>query len=316
MSNHTKTAPIALFVYNRPAHTRQTVESLQKNALSKDSDLIVFSDAPKSDVQAEAVNEVRQYIRQIDGFKSVTIIERETNFGLARSIIEGVTRLCQEYGRVIVLEDDLITSPHFLRFMNDALDMYEHEDRVMHISGSTYPIGDMEDETFFLRVPLCWGWATWDRAWRHFRKSNDVMLKFDQTMRRDFSFNDSYNYWKQLEDNEKGLMNTWFVYWYATLFLRKGLALFPGKSLVKNIGMDGSGMHSGIDHGFDVEPSAAEVNVLPIALKESEKAVRRHESFFRRSMSRHPLHTRMYYKIVRIIKKLGLALRIAKEVKQ
>lgn len=305
-------SPIALFVYNRPTHTRQTVEALKKNSLSTDSDLIIFSDAPKSESQAEAVHEVREYIGQIDGFKSVTIVERETNFGLARSIIEGVTRLCEEYGRVIVLEDDLITSPHFLRFMNDALDMYEHEDRVMHISGSTYPIVDMEDETFFLRVPLCWGWATWDRAWRHFRKSNDVMLKFDQTMRRDFSFNDSYHYWKQLEDNDKGLINTWFVYWYATLFLRKGLALFPGKSLVKNIGMDGSGMHCGTDNVYDVEPSALSVKVLPIPVVESKVAVRRHESFFRRNFSGYPLHTRIYYKIIRIIRKLILSFRIAK----
>jgi len=316
MSNHTKRAPIALFVYNRPAHTRQTVESLQKNALTKDSDLIVFSDAPKSAVQAEAVNEVRQYIRQIDGFRSVKIVEREMNFGLARSIIEGVTRLCQEYGRVIVLEDDLITSPFFLRFMNDALDTYEHEDRVMHISGSTYPIEGMEDETFFLRIPLCWGWGTWDRAWQHFRKSNDVMLKFDRKMRRDFSFNDTYHYWKQLEDNNKGLINTWFVYWYATLFLRKGLALFPGRSLVRNIGMDGSGVHCGTDDVYDVEPSTSAVNVLPIPLTESEEAVSRHESFFQRAMPWYPLHTRIYCKVVRIIKKLGLPPRITNGEKQ
>lgn len=309
-------APIALFVYNRPAHTRQTVEALQKNDMSSDSDLFIFSDAPKSAAQTEAVSEVREYIRQVGGFKSVAIVERETNLGLARSIIEGVTRLCGEYGRVIVLEDDLITSPHFLRFMNDALNMYEHEDRVMHISGATYPIEPMEEETFFLRIPLCWGWATWHRAWQHFRKSNDVMLKFDRKMRRDFNFNDSYHYWKQLEDNDKGLINTWFVYWYATLFLRKGLALFPGKLLVKNIGMDGSGVHCGTDDDYDVEPSASSVKVLPITIEESKEAVKRHESFFRRIMTRHPLHTRIYYKVVRIIKKLGLAPRIAKEGKQ
>lgn len=299
-------APIALFVYNRPAHTRQTVEALQKNDLAKDSDLIIFSDAPKSEAQTEAVNEVRQFIRRTDGFKSVTIVERETNFGLARSIIDGVTRLCEEYGRVIVLEDDLVTSPHFLRFMNDALDMYAHEDRVMHISGSTYPIESMEDETFFLRIPLCWGWGTWDRAWRHFSKSNDVMLKFDQKMCRDFNFNNTYHYWEQLELNKKGTINTWFVFWYAVLFLRSGLSLFPGKSLVRNIGMDGSGVHSGIDRNYDFELSNSLVNVLPISFKESEEAVRRHESFFRGIMPKHPpLFTRLYYKIARLIKKMS-----------
>jgi len=153
----TMRAPIALFVYNRPVHTRRTVEALLKNALAKESDLIIFSDAPKNPEAAEAVSNVREYIRTITGFKSMNIVERETNFGLARSIIEGVTMLCKEYGRVIVLEDDLITSPYFLQFMNDALDTYSNEDKVMHISGSTYPIGHMKDETFFLRIPLCWG---------------------------------------------------------------------------------------------------------------------------------------------------------------
>lgn len=310
INNHSKNAPIALFVYNRPEHTRKTVEALRKNDLFKDSDLIVFSDAPKSEMQIEAVNEVRQYIRQIDGFKSVTIVERDTNFGLARSIIEGVTRLCEEYERVIVLEDDLITSPHFLRFMNDALDMYEDEDRVMHISGSTYPIERMEDETFFLRVPLCWGWATWDRAWRHFRKSNDVMLKFDRTMRRDFTFNDTYDTWAQLEFNKSGLMNTWFVYWYATLFLSGGLALFSGKSLVRNIGMDGSGVHCGASNYYDMELSTAAIQIAPISINESVEAVKRHEIYFR---NQHPppppLHIRIYRKARRVIGRLVRTIR-------
>jgi hypothetical protein len=311
MSDHTKKAPIVLFVYNRPAHTRQTVEALQKNDLAKDSDLIIYSDAPKAPETAAAVREVREYIRTINGFKSVAIVERETNYGLARSIIEGVTRLCEEYGRVIVLEDDLVASPYFLQFMNDALDTYEHEDRVMHISGSTYPIEAIKDETFFLRVPLCWGWATWNRAWRHFKKSDDLMLKFDQAMRREFSFNNSFHYWEQFEANAKGSMNTWFVYWYAALFLRGGLALFPGKSLVRNIGMDGSGVHSGVSHDFDIEPCASAINVIPIPVVESRLAVKRHESFFRKTYSGYPLHTRIYNKAIKIIRKLILSFRIS-----
>lgn len=299
----TEFAPIALFVYNRPSHTRQTVEALKKNYWAKGSDLFIFSDAPKSAAQTEIVREVRQFIRQIDGFKSVTIVERETNFGLARSIIEGVTQLCEKYGRVIVLEDDLVTSPYFLRFMNDALDMYKDEDQVMHIAGATYPIEGMEDETFFLRIPLCWGWATWDRAWKYFKKSNDVISQFDEGMRRDFCFNNTYYYWGQLEDNARGLINTWFIYWYATLFLKKGLALFPGQSLVTNIGMDGSGIHSGVDTSYNVEPSTSAICVLPIPIRESDGAVRRHESFFRKLALKPSLPARAYYRLLRLIKK-------------
>ncbi len=303
-------SPIALFVYNRPLHTRQTVEALQNNDLARDSDLVVFSDAPRSAEQAGTVREVRDYIRGIDGFKSVTLVERETNFGLARSIIDGVTRLCKEYGRVIVLEDDLITSPHFLKYMNDALDIYKNEDRVMHISGSIYPIGDVKDETLFLRIPLCWGWATWDRAWRHFTKSNDVMLKFDRKMRRDFTFNNTYHSWMQLENNKNGSIDTWFIYWYAALFLRGGMSLFPGKSLVKNIGMDGSGVHCGTNYIYDMEPSASAIRITQIPVRESAEAVKRHEDFFRKQYSMPPpVHIRIFRKILRAIGKLANAIR-------
>jgi len=295
--------PIALFVYNRPMHTRQTVEALQKNHLSLDSDLIIFSDAAKSEVQAEAVKDVRQYIHQIDGFKSVKVVERETNFGLARSIIEGVTKLCEKYGRVIVLEDDLVTSPHFLQFMNDALHMYEAEDQVMHISGATYPTERMEEETFFLRVPLCWGWGTWDRAWRHFRKNDDVMKKFDRKMLREFSFNHTYNTWEQLKANKSGLISTWFVYWYAALFLRKGLALFPGRSLVRNIGMDGTGVHCDESNYYDMEPATTEIKVFPIPIEESREAVIRHENYFRKQYAPPPSI------ILRIIRRVGRVVR-------
>lgn len=303
----TQFAPIALFVYNRPEHTRQTVEALQKNDLSRKSDLFIFSDAPKSVAQTEVVHEVREYIRQITSFQSVTIVEREMNFGLARSIIEGVTELCEKYGRVIVLEDDLITSPHFLRFMNDALEVYKDEERVMHISGCVYPIEEMEEETFFFRVPLCWGWATWDRAWKHFVKNNDVMLKFDREMRKDFSIDGTYHYWKQIEDNKRGLINTWFVYWYAALFLQGGLALFPGRKLVKNIGMDGSGVHCGPGYcGYDSEPSASAIRVTRIPVKESNKAIMRHRDLFLRECPPPiSMYSRIFRKARRYIEKLA-----------
>ncbi len=275
-------APIALFVYNRPTHTKQTVEALQKNILSNDSNLFVFSDAAKTAAQTDAVRAVREYVRQIEGFKSITIVERETNIGLASSIIDGVTKLCEQYGRVIVLEDDLVTSPYFLKFMNDALTIYEHEDRIMHISGCLYPIEELKVTTFFLRVPIPTGWATWSRAWRYFKKSDDVMSKFDRNMRNEFTFNNTYNFWTQLELNKKGLLNTWFIYWYASMFLRKGLSLFPGRSLIQNIGFDGTGVHSGTTNILKCEIAAEEIQVIPIPIKESVEAVTLHEKFFRK----------------------------------
>lgn len=276
-------APIALFVYNRPWHTEKTVESLQKNDLAAESDLFIFSDAPKTHEVFEKVEEVREFIHNLTGFKSVTIFERKNNLGLASSIIDGVTSLCREYGRVIVLEDDLITSPFFLRFMNDALDLYADTPEVMHISGCLYPIDNMSGETFFFRVPLCWGWATWHCSWRLFRKDNDVMLRFDSKMRREFSFNSTYHYWQQLESNNKGLIDTWFVYWYASLFLNNGLALYPSRSLVLNIGFDGTGVHCGVSDNLAVALSPTPILVERMVVTETAEAVEKHIQYFLKS---------------------------------
>src|SRR5262245_24975653 len=128
-------APIALFTYNRPDHTRQTVEALRKNELAEETDLLVFSDAPGRPDDAERVRQVREYVDTISGFKSVRVVARARNLGLAGSIIDGVTQVCGESGRAIVLEDDLVTSPFFLGFMNKALDTYASEDRVGSVHG-------------------------------------------------------------------------------------------------------------------------------------------------------------------------------------
>ncbi|WP_082409637.1 glycosyltransferase [Methylomonas koyamae] len=146
-------APIVLFVYNRPWHTQKTVEALQNNELALESELIIYSDAPKYEDSKQAVLGVRSYIKSIIGFKKVTIIEREKNWGLAKSIIDGVTTVVNQYGKVIVLEDDLVTSQFFLKFMNEALNFYEGEAKVFHVSGYLYPINNEKlDSTFFFKA--------------------------------------------------------------------------------------------------------------------------------------------------------------------
>jgi hypothetical protein len=171
-------APIILFVYNRPWHTKQTVEALQKNELAKDSELFIYSDAPRDASAEQAVQEVREYIRNIDGFKNITIVERDENWGLAKSIIDGVTKIVNEYGKVIVLEDDHVTSKYFLNYMNDALEFYKDTKEVWHISGWNYPLGGIfsSKKTFLWRVMNCWGWATWADRWQHFEYFSLVTL--------------------------------------------------------------------------------------------------------------------------------------------
>ncbi len=239
-------APIALFVYNRPAHTRQTVEALQKNALVQDSDLIIYSDAPKKPEAVEAVREVRAYIRQITGFKSVKIVERDKNWGLANSIIDGVTSVVNEYGRIIVLEDDLVTSPHFLDFMNRALDKYEYEPQVIQVSGYMFPVKlEIEEDALFLPHPTSWGWATWQRAWQLFDAGAKgyAQVRADATLRKRFNLNGAYDYYSMLEDQLAGRVDSWAIRWYLSIFLFDGLVLYPQRSMIANVGFDGSGVH-------------------------------------------------------------------------
>ena len=163
-------APIILFVYNRPWHTRQTIEALQKNELAKESELYIFSDGPKTE-NDEKVNEVRKYIKTISGFKSITISEKEKNCGLANSVIAGVTEIINKFGKVIVIEDDLVTSKYFLKFINEALDFFEKDERIFSVSGYTFPAKTMKipknykHDIYLAYRHGAWGWGTWKNRW-------------------------------------------------------------------------------------------------------------------------------------------------------
>ncbi|HZD41156.1 MAG TPA: hypothetical protein VE131_10570, partial [Terriglobales bacterium] len=235
-------APIALFTYNRPWHTRRTVEALRKNEQAAHSTLYIFSDGPKTAADAAKVWEVRNYIRTIEGFKSVAIIERERNLGLAESIIGGVTEVLTAYGRIIVLEDDMVSSPYFLSYMNAALWKYKAVDKVMHISGYVLPIDPAGlKETFFYRASSCWGWGTWARAWKHFEYDiNKLIPRFDADAKRSFNIDGRYNFWDQMESQRDRKIDSWAIRWYASVFLNHGLCLHPSKSMINNIGLDGS----------------------------------------------------------------------------
>ena len=181
-------------------------------------------------------------------------MEREENFGLARNIIDGVTQVVNEYGTVIVMEDDLVVSPQFLKFMNQSLDFYKDDSAVMHISAYIYPINEhILPDTFFLGQTTCWGWATWKRAWVNFeKKPNKLIQTFTPQMIEKFNLNGAYNFWKQVELNHAGKMNTWAIFWYATVFLQNGLSLHPKSSYVQNIGHDGSGTNRSTSKDFKV----------------------------------------------------------------
>lgn len=271
-------APIVLFVYNRPQHTRRTVEALRANILAKESDLIVYSDAPRMKDHVGRVSEVRDYVRQIEGFRSVTVIERHTNFGLARSIIDGVTEIVDKYGRVIVLEDDLVTSPSFLEYMNDALEKYSREEQVMQVSGYMFPVDiRTAQETFLLPLTTSWGWATWQRAWRHFDPTGQGYeeVRKSGAKRNAFDLGGAYPYFRMLESQMRGEIDSWAIRWWLSVFRREGLVLYPRKSLVENIGFDGSGTHCGPHTRAQMELSDAVVRVdTPLDPRVNEKMAR------------------------------------------
>lgn len=267
-------APIALFVYNRPEHTRRTIKFLQQNLLADESRLFIFSDAAKDSSQQVFVNEVRDIIKQVDGFKSVELIERKTNLGLAESIIDGVSMLVSEYGKVIVFEDDLISSAYTLQYFNDALFRYQNEEKVMHIGAYMYPLkAENLPETFLYRAATSWGWATWDRAWKDFEPDiNKIIDRFDRKKRLEFSIDGTMNFWKQIIEFKSGRNNSWAIRWYASIFLKGGLTLNPSKSLINNIGHDGSGIHSGLNDIYHVIINPLPVTTFPDKIEENREA--------------------------------------------
>lgn len=299
-----KLAPIVLFVYNRKDHTEQTIEALKKNYLAMESELFIYSDAAKTDMNSGSVKEVREYIKTINGFKDVTIIERKNNMGLAKSVISGVSEIVNKYEKVIVLEDDLITAPQFLRYMNKNLENYENDEKVISIHGYNYPIKNIEDH-FFLKGADCWGWATWKRGWNLFEENGEKLLNQlkDRGQIREFNFNNSYNYSGMLEDFINGKNSSWAVRWYASAFLKDKYTLYPGRSLVKNIGLDNTGTHSGNQNEsfFNNKTFTSEEYTKKIAIVEDKNAKLKIEKYFRRLRWKSLFISRIFAKFLRVV---------------
>jgi hypothetical protein len=269
-------APIILFAYNRPEHTRKTLRSLQANYLADQSALYIYVDGAKQDATEEhksKVKKVKEVIREEKWCKDVFIIESDVNKGLALSVMKGVTEIVNRYGSVIVLEDDLVSDKWFLKFMNESLHIYEPEKQVACISGYIYPVKEILPETFFLKGADCWGWATWKRGWEILERDGSKLLKEleEKQLTSDFDFNDSYPYVQMLKDQISGKNNSWAILWYASAYLKNKYCLYPGYSLIQNIGIDGSGIHSGTTTKFDVKLLNKEVKVEKIEIKEEQR---------------------------------------------
>ncbi len=276
-------APIVLFAYNRPRHLQQTVESLGANELAAQSELFIFSDGAKNKNTEEAVAQVRRYIKTIKGFKSVAVVLRDENFGLVKSIVSWVTEIINRYGRAIVMEDDLVSSPYFLKFINDALIRYENDERIISIHGYNLPIRPPVPELFFLKDPGCLGWATWKRGWALLEQDGRLLLKQlrQRSLIKAFNYNNSYGYSSMLENQIKGRANSWAILWYASAFLKDKLTLYPGTSLIYHLGKDGSGTNFGKSDVLDCQLSTRPVNMIDIPAAEDLTMRKRIEDYLK-----------------------------------
>lgn len=294
-----KHAPIALFAYNRPQHLQQTVDALQRNHLAIESELYVFSDGAQNSSDLEKVEKIRNYLKTVDGFARITIAEQTKNLGLANSIISGVTEIVNRFGRIIVLEDDMVTSPYFLRYMNEALELYECEESVISIHGYVYPVKAKLPETFFLKGADCWGWATWKRGWDLFETDGRKLLNGlnSHNLKRRFDFNGTYEYTRMLRAQISGQNDSWAVRWYASALINERLTLYPGRSLVQNIGTDESGTHCLETNVYRTSVSAEPIYLEHIPPQEDLNTLKTFERYFRSIKS--PFYERLLRKLKR-----------------
>lgn len=263
--NHMSLAPVVIFSYNRPDHLRKVLLALSQNELAEQSVLYIYCDGAKPNATEEEkvrITKNREVACSANGFKEVHIIERKTNYGLASNIVGAVTEIVFKYGKVITLEDDVITSKGFLTFMNKGLDVYEAEERVMHISSYMWPHRYPLPQTFFYPLPYPGGgWATWARAWKHYEDNIELLFCYWKDRWKEFDIVGGDYLSSQLIANYNGSLKSWFIKWHAVLLIKNGVTLFPGKSLTNNIGFDEMATNCGTTKRFNIDVLAEKIKV-------------------------------------------------------
>jgi len=240
--------PVALFAYNRPAHTAAALEALARCERLTECRVHVFCDGSKGPGDAAAVAATRKVVRDRAEVLNAAVVEREANLGCAASIVTGVSDLCTAHGRVIVVEDDLVVAPDFVDYMLRALERYEGVEEVFQVSGFMYPVAHPEaPDAFFLPLTTAWGWATWARAWKAFDRhpAGAAEALRDPETRRRFDLGGAYPYAAMLEARLADRNDAWDILWWWAVFRANGLVLHPRRSLVWVGGMDGTGTHFG-----------------------------------------------------------------------
>ena len=284
-----KLAPIVLFVYNRPEHTRQTIEYLAKNKLVENSQLFIFSDGPKNEEDSEKIRLVREIIGNTTGFAGIEIKAREKNVGLANSVISGINDVLKLYERVIVLEDDMISSPYFIKYMNDLLEFYEKDKRIFSVTGYTFPIKIPERYSYDIYLSTrasSWGWGTWKNRWEGVDWEINDYVNFIQNKSLVKSFNrGGEDLTKMLINQKEGKIDSWSIIWSYNHFKNNAFCVYPVKSKIKNIGADLSGIHTSKTNKFDVRLDTSDNPVdLVKNIQPDEELLRKFRKFFKKNL--------------------------------
>jgi hypothetical protein len=250
-------APIVLFAYNRPRHTRQTLEALAANEGAIESDLFIYSDGPKTTDDVEAVRMVREHLRTTTGFRSVTLVEREQNTGLADSVLAGVTEVLTRFDSVVVLEDDLLTTSNFLSFVNAALSTYEQRPDVFSVTGYNYPLQippSYREDAYLSYRSSSWGWGTWRDRWEQVDWSVSDYGEFVEDPRAQELFRRGGDDLPQMLDMQmSGKLDSWSIRFDYAHYKHHAFCVHPVLSKVQNIGFDGSGVHCDYSDDYLVE---------------------------------------------------------------
>lgn len=283
---------VAVVAYRRPEHLRRCLEALSLNAESSTTKLTVYVDGPRFAAEKSQIDDVASVAALFTNFRELRIVRRKRNVGLSRSIIGAVEASLEERDEVIVLEDDLVVSPFFLRYMNEAIQRYKDDARVASIHGYVYPVGEPLPETFFLRGADCLGWGTWRSAWSIFETDGNVLLdrleRLPERTRDIFEFNKSYPYLQMLRSQIAGRNDSWAIRWYASAFLAERLTLYPGRSLVFHAGNDGSGTNVGTSTVLDVRLTKSPIISSEIVVEDNREARIAFERYFRQARSSPP----------------------------
>lgn len=284
------TAPVLLFVFKRPEHTKSTLKSLAANPEAKDTDLFIFSDGGRNEDEMKEVEEVRKIISRVNGFRSINPVFSDKNKGLARSIIDGVTTLLKDHNQIIVLEDDMEVAPTFLRYMNYNLDLYKDDPKVASVHAYCYPLKEKLPDFFFIRGADCWGWATWKRAWNLFEENGEKLLH-ELTTRKlidEFDYFGSASKIRMLKNQINGKVDSWAIRWDASIFLNNMFTLYPGKSLLRNIGADGGGTHTKNTRIFNVNDFEPLPELVKIPVEANRSAQKAFSNFYLRNKRLNP----------------------------